>query len=90
MSRTKKTPLERAADALAKVPEARRTALRSRVADLRAASREREKLNRRLARAPGCGPAARVALVGNAQAAANAARDVGKLLALLDAAGGAS
>jgi hypothetical protein len=90
MSRPKKTPLERACEALAAIPAARRTALRSRVDDVRSSTRESERIDRKLAAAPGCGPAAKVALIANAQAANDAARDLRKLLALLDAIGGAS
>lgn len=90
MRRPKKSPLERAAAIIVAMPVERRTALRERVVTLRAQLRDVERMQRRLAAEGSIKHAVRVALVANAQAAADGARDVVKLLALLDAIGGAS
>lgn len=79
----RRTKLERAVEALARIIPVRRALLRHRLEDVRKALIAREKEQRRLAgHQTGTD---RTRLVGDAQASNDMARDVGKLLAVLDA-----
>lgn len=79
----KKTPLERAADVLRRLSAKRRGMLRGDLHDLRRQYKAMARSDRHAARATK--GTEMVRLIGTAQANEDAARDVGKLLALLDA-----